>query len=145
MDGFEVLLMGFEDDCRRVGAREERLSWIEGVNKIAPGTSSEFDAEFSLQKAITKMLATRDQVLDAVYNMKAVHISDLVVKSAEVIVNTDLKRDAYHERVKADAQILVDSEYEYLEYVTGDSATVWAHPMTGYPFCSVRDGEIRFL
>ena len=145
MDGFEVLLMRFEDDCRRVGAREERLSWIEGVNKIAPGSASESDAQFLLVKATTKMLATRDQVLDAVYNMKAVHISDLVVKSAEVIASTDLKRDSYHAKIKTDAETLVENEYEYLEYLCSDSATVWVHPMISEPFCSVNDGKIRFL
>ena len=83
--------------------------------------------------------------LEYMRGREVTHISRLSPKSANKIRDSELPNDAYHRRIKRDAELLVSLEYDYLEYLASDSATVWGHPMTGDPFCTIRDGEIRYL
>ena len=83
--------------------------------------------------------------LEYLRGREVTHISNLVVKSAENILRTEMPNDGHHRRIKEDAQVLAGDEYGYLEYIGADSATIWLHPMMDKPFCTVKDGQIRFL
>lgn len=76
------------------------------------------------------------------YDPTALHISQVNPKTALRLANENLKRDGYHNAIKADAQTLLKVKLGNYIYVAQDSATVWRNPDYTRTV-SVKNGTIR--